>query len=40
MDFPANTELLAQLQQLTAGLYFVTEADAPLALPDNLPAGM
>jgi histidine triad (HIT) family protein len=25
-----NTDLLAQLQQLTAGLYFVTEADAPL----------
>lgn len=25
-----NTDLLAQLQQLTAGLHFVTEADAPL----------
>jgi histidine triad (HIT) family protein len=25
-----NTDLLAQLQQLTAGLRFVTEADAPL----------
>lgn len=30
MPSPTNTDLLAQLQQLTAGLHFVTEADAPL----------
>jgi len=30
MTPPATTDLLAQLQQLTAGLHFVTEADAPL----------
>jgi len=30
MTSPTNTDLLAQLQQLTASLYFVTEADAPL----------
>lgn len=30
MTPPPNTDLLAELQHLTAGLYFVTEADAPL----------